>query len=144
MAPPGSLGSTSGGPTPPCSLYILDIADYGLGDRWARGSHLGSQSALGSQSSLQKRRTELRACYWAGDPHSLRKELTPQSSKKEVWPHLFTVTEGSKSLLLFLLPLLLLPLSALLILPLSAGCLLFPLLCCLPCLHGWGQWSRHL
>lgn len=62
----------------------LDIADYGLGDLWARGSHLGSQSALGSQSSLQKRRNELRACYWAGDPHFLRKELTPQSSKNSL------------------------------------------------------------
>lgn len=61
MAPPRSLDSTSGGPTPPCSLYILDIADYGLRDLWAGGSHLGSQSALGSQSSLEKRRTEPRA-----------------------------------------------------------------------------------
>lgn len=66
------------------------------------------------------------------------------SQGKTRWPHLLSVTESSKSPLLFLLPFLLLPLLLLLLLPLPSSCLLLLFLCSLPGLHFMSQWPWYL
>lgn len=131
---------------------IPSIDDCRVRDWRGRGSQLGSESAICSQSSLRetsciKDKAPVVSRAPRGESCTLGKGLDqrkPFHGQENLQSHFLLVIEGSKSPLLFSFTLLLLLLPPLLFLPLPPGYLLLPFPCSLPCLHFWCQWSWHL
>lgn len=136
--------------THPLAPYpALTTAESGTGGQgapnWAASRRSAARALCKAEKMLQ---TSPR-----GEQHT--QEITAQSGEgrealvevlqcKNLWPHLLSVTEGSKSPLLFLLQFFLLPLLLLLLLPMPSSCLLLLFPCSLPGLHLLSQWPWHL